>query len=159
MMATGGRIPGARRHDVGYEIETVSIDGRTTALGSAGPFTLVVDRPLEVGGGGLGFNGGQLLNLAVAACVSNDLFREAARAGITLRRVRVTARSEYAGSPTVSGPIGYDVELAGDATADALSELARAVDRIAEIPNSLRGGTAVQLGRVQADGSPNTTIS
>jgi organic hydroperoxide reductase OsmC/OhrA len=62
----------------GYEVQTISIDGRTTALGSAGQFTLVVDRPLQGGGGGQGFNGGQLLNLAVAGCISNDLFREAA---------------------------------------------------------------------------------
>lgn len=50
----------------GYEVETISVDGRTTALGSAGAFTLVVDRPIEAGGSGQGFNGGQLLNLAVA---------------------------------------------------------------------------------------------
>jgi hypothetical protein len=59
----------------GYAVETISVDGRTTALGSAGPFTLVVDRPIEAGGGGQGFSGGQLLNLAVAGCISNDLFR------------------------------------------------------------------------------------
>jgi putative redox protein len=90
---------------VGYEVETISVDGRTTALGSAGPFTLIVDRPVAAGGGGLGFNGGELLNLAVAACISNDLFREAAREGIALRRIRVGARSDYAGGP---GCVGAD---------------------------------------------------
>lgn len=129
-----------------YDVETISVDGRTTALGSAGAFTLVVDRPSEAGGGGLGFNGGQLLNLAVAGCVSNDLFREAARAGIELRRVRVTARSDYGGDPTVSTPIEYDVEVEGDAPDQALRELVERVDRIAEIPNSLRDGTEVRLG-------------
>lgn len=131
-----------------YDVETISVDGRTTALGSAGPFTLVVDRPADAGGGGQGFNGGQLLNLAVAACVSNDLFREAARAGITLRRVRVAALSDYVGDPAVSTPIGYDVELEGEATEDALRELARYVDTIAEIPNSIRRGTEVHLTAV-----------
>jgi putative redox protein len=52
-----------------FDVETVTVDGRTTAVGSAGPYTLIVDRPLEAGGGGQGFNGGQLLNLAVAGCV------------------------------------------------------------------------------------------
>jgi hypothetical protein len=42
------------------EVETQNVEGQVTALGSAGPFTLVVDRPVEGGGGGLGFNGGQL---------------------------------------------------------------------------------------------------
>ena len=132
-----------------YEVETISVDGRTTALGSAGAFTLVVDRPAEAGGGGKGFNGGQLLNLAVAGCISNDLFREAAKAGVTLGRVRVTARSDYTGGPAVSTPIEYDVEIEGDGGEEALADLVRQVDRIAEIPNSIRLGTDVRLGHVK----------
>jgi organic hydroperoxide reductase OsmC/OhrA len=128
-----------------YDVETVTVDGGATALGSAGPFTLVVDRPAGAGGRGLGFNGGQLLNLAVAACLSNDLFREAARLGLVLRRVRVAVASDYAGEPAVSGPIDYDVELDGDAPEADLRALLEAVDRIAGIPNSLRHGTDVRL--------------
>ena len=130
---------------MGYEVETISVDGRTTALGSAGPFTLVVDRAAESGGGGKGFSGGHLLNLAVAACVSNDLFRDAAKAGITLTRVRVTASSDYTGTPAVSSPIHYEVELKGDASEDRLRALLEETDRIAEIPNSIRRGTEVRL--------------
>src|SRR5213592_1125087 len=107
----------------GYEVETISVDGRTTALGSAGPFNVVVDRPAEADGGGQGFNGGQLLNIAVAGCISNDLFREAHRAGVTLQRVHVSVRSDYVGSPAVSTPIEYEVEIQGDATEGALREL------------------------------------
>jgi organic hydroperoxide reductase OsmC/OhrA len=136
----------------GYEVETISVDGRTTALGSAGPFTMVVDRPADAGGGGQGFSGGQLLNLAVAGCISNDLFREAGRAGITLRRVRVSAVSDYVGEPAVSTPIEYQLELEGDATEDALRELVNGVDRIAEIPNSIRRGTEVRLTSVRVNG-------
>lgn len=143
---------------MGYEVETISLDGRTTALGSAGPFTLVVDRPVDAGGGGLGFNGGQLLNLAVAACISNDLFREAARDGIPVRRVRVSARSDYAGDPAVSGPILFDVEVDGDASTERLAELLRAVDEIAEIPNSLRRGTEVRLVNVRINGSSEAPV-
>jgi putative redox protein len=136
----------------GYEVETVSVDGRTTALGSAGPFTMVVDRPAEAGGGGQGFNGGQVLNLAVAGCVSNHLFREAARSGITLRRVRVTASSDCVGNLTVSGPIEYRVELEGDAPEAALRDLVEPVDAIAEIPNSVRRGTEVRLASAEVGG-------
>jgi organic hydroperoxide reductase OsmC/OhrA len=137
---------------VGNEVETINVDGRTTAIGSAGAFTLVIDRPVDAGGGGLGFNGGQLLNLAVAACISNDLFREAARDGIDLRRVRVSGRSDYSGNPAVSGPIEYDVQVDGDAPTERLAELVRAVDRIAEIPNSIRGGTEVRLVNARING-------
>ena len=144
---------------MGVEVETINVDGQTTALGSAGPFTLVVDRPVDAGGGGLGFNGGQLLNLAVAACISNDLFREAARDGIRLRRVRVSARSDYGGNPAVSGPIEYDVQVDGDAPTERLAELVRAVDRIAEIPNSIRRGTEVRLVNARINGSGGAELN
>src|SRR5512135_3725889 len=69
---------------MGFEVEVRNVDGAVTALGAAGPHTLVVDSPQEAGGGGRGFNGGELLHLAVAGCVSNDLFREASRRGIEI---------------------------------------------------------------------------
>jgi uncharacterized OsmC-like protein len=130
-----------------YDVVTVSVDGTTTALGSAGPHTLVVDRPSEAGGGGLGFNGGQLLNLAVAGCISNDLFREAQREGIRLTRVRVRVSADYAGSPAVSTPIQVLVEVKGDASRERLEALVAHVDEFAEIPNSLRRGTPVVVRR------------
>jgi uncharacterized OsmC-like protein len=128
-----------------YDVETISVDGGPTAIGSGGSVTLVVDRPASAGGRGRGFNGGQLLNLAVAACVSNDLYREAGKRGITLTRVRVTASSDYSGDPPVSSPIEYRVEIAGDASEEALRDLVVHTDTIAEIPNSLRGATEVRL--------------
>ncbi len=130
-----------------YRVELQSVDGGPTALGWGGSATVVIDRPVEAGGRGLGFNGGQLLNLAVAGCVSNDLFREAARRGIRLDRVRVTAESDYAGAPPVSSTIEYRVELSGEATPQELDELLDHVDAIAEIPNSIRQGTRVRLVR------------
>src|SRR5512144_2402340 len=128
-----------------YRVEVRSVDGGPTALGWGGGVSLVVDRPESAGGRGLGFNGGQLLNLAVAGCVSNDLFREAAKRGIRLDRVRVSADSDYAGDPATSTPIEYEVEVSGDAPEEALAELVAYVDSIAEIPNSMRRGTEVRL--------------
>lgn len=128
-----------------YRVEMRTIGRGPTALGRAGTFTLVSDRPSSVGGGGLGFSGGQLMNLAVAACISNDLYREAASRGIGLTRVRVTVDADYLGDPAVSTPIEYEVDIEGEAPAAALEELVTHVDAIAEIPNSLRSGTAVRL--------------
>jgi putative redox protein len=85
-----------------FSVETRNVAGQVTALGSAGSFTLVVDRPVDAGGGGKGFNGGQLLYLAVAGCVSNDLFREAPRFGVELDSVRVTVEGDFLGDPAVS---------------------------------------------------------
>ena len=122
--------------------------GEAAAIGSAGPYTLVVDRPADGGGRGLGFNGGQLLYLAIGGCVSNDLFREAAVRGIQLDAVRVVVRGDFSGAPAVSEPVFYDVELSGDATPEQLRALVEHVDAIAEIPNSVRGGTEVTIDRV-----------
>jgi len=128
-----------------FRVETRTVDGAVTAVGSAGPFTLTVDRPVEGGGGGLGFNGGQLLHLAVAGCVSNDLFREAARRGVVLHKVRVSVDGDFEGDPAISTGIRYRVEIEGDAPRAELDDLVELVDRIAEIPNSLRAGTPVAL--------------
>lgn len=133
-----------------FDVETVNVDGRVTTLGIAGGHTLVIDRPLDAGGGGAGFNGGELLHLAVAGCISNDLFREARAAGIRLRRVRVLARGEFAGAPAVSSGIDYEVEVEADADQERLEALVRRVDAVAEIPNSLRRGTAVRLAATRA---------
>jgi len=77
--------------------------------------------------------------------VSNDLFREAARFGAVLDSVRVTVNGEFSGDPAVSEPVTYNVELRGSGD---LEGLVKAVDRIAEIPNSLRDGTPILLGEV-----------
>jgi putative redox protein len=127
------------------EVETRNLDGRVTSLGTAEQFTLVVDRSTEGGGGGLGFNGGQLLYLAVAGCISNDLFRDARAASIELSSVGVKVLGDFAGEPAVSDEILYEVEVAGDAPEDQLQALVERVDEIAEIPNSLRQGTRVRL--------------
>jgi putative redox protein len=135
-----------------FEVEVRNVAGEPAAIGNAGQYTLVVDRPGDAGGRGLGFNGGQLLYLAIAGCVSNDLFREARAAGIELDRVRVVVRGDFSGDPAVSDDVQYDVELEGDAPAERLQALIERVDEIAEIPNSLRRGTRVRLGTVDANG-------
>jgi len=131
-----------------FEVEVRNVAGEPAAIGSAGPHTVVVDRPADGGGRGVGFNGGQLLYLAIAGCVSNDLFREARADGIALDRVRVVVDGDFQGDPPVSTDVTYDVEVAGDASTEELQRLVDKVDAIAEIPNSLRDATAVRLGRV-----------
>ncbi|HZJ53574.1 MAG TPA: OsmC family protein [Myxococcaceae bacterium] len=136
-----------------FEVRTDSLPGTATALGWARGHTVVIDRPADGGGQDLGFNGGELLHLAVAGCVSNDLFREARALGVRLTRVAIRASGEFTGIPPVSGGIGYSVEVWGDAPAAALRELVARVDTIAEIPNSLRRGTAVRLSEARVHGS------
>jgi uncharacterized OsmC-like protein len=134
---------------VSFEVEFRNTHGQAASVGSAGPYTLVVDRPADAGGQGLGFNGGQLLYLAIGGCVSNDLFREASTRGINLTLVRVRVVGEFEGDPAVSQEVSYDVEVAGEASREQLEELVSHVDAIAEIPNSVRRGTPVKLRHVE----------
>lgn len=134
--------------NVPFQVEFRNVAGEAAAIGSAGPYTLVVDRPHGDGGRGLGFNGGQLLYLAIGGCVSNDLFREAAIRNIDLTTVSVVVRGDFGGDPAVSEPVSYDVELTGAASPEELEQLAAHVDAIAEIPNSVRRGTEVRLAGV-----------
>jgi putative redox protein len=48
----------------------------------------------------------------------------------------------------ISKDVQYEVEISGEASEESLRELVEHVDRIAEIPNSLLGGTPVLLRRI-----------
>src|SRR5260370_37582399 len=101
------------------EVETRNLAGQVTALGSGGQCTLVVDRPIEAGGGGRGFNGGQLMYLAIAGCISNDLFREALGRGIKVDQVVARVAGDFVGDPAGSTEVTYEVRRNGDATEEA----------------------------------------
>ena len=133
-----------------FQVEVRNVAHEPAAVGNAGPYSVVMDRPADAGGRGVGFNGGQLLYLAIAGCVSNDLFREARADGIELDTVRVVVRGNFEGDPPVSTDVAYDVEISGDAPRDQLLALVKKVDEIAEIPNSLRLGTSVKLASLSA---------
>ncbi len=128
-----------------YRIELRSLDGGPTAVASSGPFSVIADRPAAGGGRGLGFNGGQLLYAAIAACLSNDLYREAATLGIELRRVALTVDGDFPARGRPSTPITVALEVEGDASEAKLTELVDLVDQIAEIPNSMRSTTPVTI--------------
>lgn len=130
-----------------FRVSMVTVDGGPTALGSAGPLTLVADRPVAAGGRGVGFSGGQLLYLAIAACVSNDVYREAATMGMTVRRVAVDVDGDFPGRGAASTPIDVAVTIDADADDERVDALLAEVDRVAEIPNSLRGTVPVVIRR------------
>jgi putative redox protein len=135
-----------------FRVELRSVDGGPTGIASSGPHSVLTDRPAVAGGRGLGFNGGQLLYAAIAGCYSNDLYREAATLGLRLTRILVAVDGDFPARGAPSTPITVDLEVEGDAPEDQLRELVTLVDRIAEIPNSIRGSTPVTLGSVQLKG-------
>ncbi|WP_167880522.1 OsmC family protein [Nocardioides guangzhouensis] len=90
------------------------------------------------------FTGGHLLHLAVAGCVYNDLYREAAARGLTLTHVSVSADGGFAGEPCASSGITYRIHVEGAAPRHALQQLVAHVQEIAEVPSALRVGADVR---------------
>jgi len=130
------------------DIRTMS--DSSLAVGSGGPRTVTVDRAREAGGYGLGFNGGELLPLAIGGCYSNDIFREAGKRGISVRNVQLTVRAHWSGEPVRAQNVSFDVVVGAAGTQENLPDLTQDTDRVAEISNSLRFGTEVKLAELKA---------
>jgi organic hydroperoxide reductase OsmC/OhrA len=99
---------------------------------------------------GLGFNGGELLLLAIGGCYCNDLFREAAKLGMVIKSVQVDVQADWGGDPARAQHVTYSTRIEAEATETEILALIEHTDRVAEIPNSLRLGTPVMLAEVQA---------
>ena len=112
----------------------VSTDGRASALSIAGR-----------AGGGSATNGGELLCLALATCYCNDLYREAARRGVTLAGVHVEVEAEFGGPGEPARRITYHAHVDTDLPQEAIDALLRATDAVAEVHNTLRAGIPIEL--------------
>ena len=101
--------------------------------------------PAKASGGGSAVNGGELLVLALATCYCNDLYREAARLGIALDGVEVTASARVAGIGLAATDVRYRAKVSSEAAAERIATLLRETDAVAEIQNTVRAGVAVTL--------------
>jgi putative redox protein len=122
----------------------------STAVGWAGDRTLTIDRPQDAGGMGLGYNGGELLFLAIGACYTNDIFREASKRGINIRSVEVDVKGEWGGDPVRAQNVVFSAKVEAEASEKEIMDLIQQTDRVAEIHNSLRMGTQVTLAGAKA---------
>ena len=127
-----------------------TVQDACVAVGWTGHRTLTVDRPEQAGGMGLGFNGGELLLLAIGGCYCNDLFREATKLGMVIKSVQVDVQADWGGDPVRAQNVTYSTRIEAEASEAAILALIEQTDRVAEIPNSLRLGTPVMLTEVQA---------
>jgi putative redox protein len=126
-------------------IEIRNVAGSSLAVGSSGPRTLTIDRAKEAGGLGLGFNGGELLLLAIGGCFSNDIYREASKRGLKVQSIEINVTADWAGDPVTAQNVRLSVAVEGEASEQEILDLIHYTDSIAEIPNSLRLGTEVKL--------------
>ena len=131
-------------------VEIRSLAGTSLAVGSSGARTLTIDRSVDAGGLGRGFNGGELLLLAIGGCYSNDVFREAAKRGLSVTHVHLEVQADWGGKPVRARDVSFSVTVEAAATEEEILDLIRHTDRVAEIPNSLRLGTEVKLAKAKA---------
>jgi organic hydroperoxide reductase OsmC/OhrA len=107
------------------------------------------EHPLSVApkssGGGSATNGGEFLMLALATCYCNDLYREAARLGLQLDEVQVQASAEFAGVGLAASNVRYSAAVKSPAPRQAIAQLLRETDAVAEVHNTLRKGVPVEL--------------
>ncbi len=101
-------------------------------------------------GFGSAANGAELLCLALATCYCNDIYREAAQRGITVKQVEVEVTAEFGGPGESGKNITYEARVIAEAGTEDIEALMRDTDRVAEIHNTLRVLTPVTLSRVQA---------
>ncbi len=128
-------------------VELRNIAGTEAALGWAGRHTLVVDRPEgKAGGQGLGFNGSQLLSLALGGCFCNDLRYTAETMGVKIGAISVTVTLDMDGEPLLSqsATMSVHVEMLDGSDPTALIEASK---KKCMVSNSLRRGFPVEITR------------
>jgi organic hydroperoxide reductase OsmC/OhrA len=126
-------------------IELRNIPGTAAALGWAGAHTVVGDRPDgKAAGQGLGFNGVQLLALAIGGCFCNDLRYAADELGIDVAAISVSVTLEMDGTPLLatSATLSVSCNTADGTLADRV--IARASE-ITMVTNSVRRGFPIEI--------------
>jgi len=127
-------------------VQLRSIPDTEAAIGWAGSHTIVVDRPDgKAGGMDLGFNGGQLLALAIGGCFCNDLQYVAHDMGVRLKSLQVDVTVSFEGTPLIATDATMRVKAtAFDKDANIDDVIARAQE-ISAVSNSIQRGIAVQV--------------
>ena len=126
-------------------IEYRMLPGTRAAVGRAGAHSVIADRPEgKAGGMGLGFNGGELLALAIGGCFSNDMQAIADEMGVAIADLSVSVEVDFGGSPSRATGARMTVEcsLADGSDPSGLIERAKAVTTIG---NSLNAGFPVSI--------------
>jgi uncharacterized OsmC-like protein len=96
-------------------------------------------------GTGSSVNGGELLFTALATCVCNDIYREAARRNIVISLIDVKVTGEFGGEGEPAKKISYHVKIDSPNHHHEIQKLIADVDGVAEIHKTLRQGIDVKL--------------
>ncbi len=106
--------------------------------------------PPRASGIGSSANGGELLFLALATCYCNDIYREAAKRGITVEQVEVDVDGQFGADGEPATEVTYRAKVVAQATEAEIRDLMCQIDKLAEIQNTLRVPTPVTLEHFEA---------
>lgn len=121
-------------------------DARVQTEGNSRILTI----PSRPDGYGSAVNGGELLLLALATCICNDIYREAGKKNIAISGVEVTASCEFGPEGEPGSDFRYKVFVTSNASEEEISDLINHTDKMAEIHNTLRTGVQVTLEHKEA---------
>jgi organic hydroperoxide reductase OsmC/OhrA len=122
-----------------------NVPGTRAAMGWAGGHTLVIDRPEgRAGGMGLGFNGGQMIALAVGGCFCNDLRYVADAMGVDLDAIEVDVAIELEGKPLFVTAATMTVHVTAAEGVD-VADIIRRAEADSTVSNSVRAGFPVKV--------------
>ncbi len=133
---------------VSMTVELRNVEGTEAAMGWAGGHTIVIDRPEgKAGGLGLGFNGAQLLAMAIGGCFCNDLRYVADEMGVGLGNIAVSVTVELEGDPllTTAATMEVSCETLDGSDPQRIIEKAKTTCMVS---NSLRQGIPVTVQAV-----------
>jgi uncharacterized OsmC-like protein len=133
-----------------------TISGMQSATGWVGKQAIIIGRREEVGGDGLGYSGGQVLVLAVGTCFYNNLYNAADERGIKIQSVELEVTSGWTEEPKVSSGIEVSAKVEAEASAAEIVELIQHAGRVSTVSNTVRKGTTVTMGNVQAVSATRT---
>ena len=97
----------------------------------------------------LGFNGSQLLALAIGGCLCNDLRYVAEKQGIAIRALAVDVSLTLSGEPLIATDADVRVSLTADTADTDIDALLAATAEVSTVSNSVMRGVAVRIARTR----------
>jgi organic hydroperoxide reductase OsmC/OhrA len=127
------------------QVSLRNVPGTKAAMGWAGGHTVVIDRAEgRAGGMGLGFNGGQMIALAIGGCFCNDLRYVADAMGVELDTIEVEVAIELDGRPLLVTSATMTVHATAAQGVD-VAEIIRRAEVDSTVSNSVRAGFPVKV--------------
>lgn len=129
-------------------VQLCNIAGTEAAIGWAGSHTIVADRPAgKAGGSGLGFNGAELLALAIGGCFCNDLRYVAYSRAVEIGEIDVQVMLTLEGDPLIATAAEMVVKCITKDGKDA-SAIIKEAKSSCMVSNSITKGVPVSIRSV-----------